>query len=71
MPITYFKKHFAWWDAKILKIVKEFGKEIHEVISQKRATSYLLQNLSVAVQLGNATSKMEIVGPTQKHDVTI
>ena len=70
MPITY-QIFFGWWDAEILKIVKDFRKEIQEVIGEKRAISYLLQNLSVIVQLGNAISKMGKVGPTQKHDVTI
>ena len=51
-----------------LKFIKDIGMKIQDVTGEKRATSYLLQSLSMTVQRGNAASIMGTVGPTRKLD---
>ena len=59
---------FGSWGPESLKFVKEIGKKIQEATGEKRATSYLLQSLSMTIQRGNAASIMGTVGPTRKLD---
>ena len=39
-----------------LNLLKEIGNNIESETGEKRATSYLLQNISMAIQRGNAHS---------------
>ena len=59
---------FGSWGQEGLKFVKEIGKKIQENTGEKRATSYLMQSLSMTIQRGNAASIMGTVGPTRKLD---
>ena len=45
---------FGAWGSQGLKLVKEIGKLIQDVTYEKRSTFYLLQNISMAIQRGNA-----------------
>ena len=51
-----------------LKFIKDIGMKIQDVTGEKRATSYLLQSLSMTVQRGNASSIMGTVGTNRKLD---
>ena len=59
---------FGAWAPESLKFVKDLGRRIQENTGEKRATSYLIQSLSMSVQRGNASSIMGTVGETQKLD---
>ena len=59
---------FGSWGQEGLKFVKEIGKKIQENTGEKRATSYLMQSLSMTIQRGNSASIMGTVGPTRKLD---
>ena len=37
-----------------LKLIKEIGSRIREVTGKKRSTFFLMQNISMAIQRGNA-----------------
>ena len=43
---------------KGLKLLKKIGQRIHEATGEKRSTSYLLQNISIAIQRANAVCVM-------------
>ena len=48
--------------------IKEIGKRIQENTGEKKATTYLIQSLSMTIQRGNAASILGTVGPTDKLD---
>ena len=41
-----------------IKLVKQIGKKIQEATGEKLSTFYLFQNISMAMQRGNATCVM-------------
>ena len=45
---------FGAWGSQGLSLIKEIGAKIREVTGEKRSTFYLLQNISMAIQRGNA-----------------
>ena len=57
---------FGSWGPESLKFIKDIGKQIQENTGEKRATSYLIQSLSMTIQRGNAASIIGTVGETQK-----
>ena len=46
---------FGAWGSQGLNLIKEIGKRIHEVTGEKKSTFYLFQNISMAIQRGNAS----------------
>ena len=52
MPVAV--ETFGAWGPQGLKLIKDIGKRICEVSGEKRSTFFLLQNISMAVQRGNA-----------------
>ena len=46
---------FGAWGSQGLKLIKEIGRKIQDVTGEKRSTFYLLQNISMAIQRGNAS----------------
>ena len=44
------------WNVEGMSFVQELGRRISQVTGEPRETNFLLQRLSVAVQLGNVTS---------------
>jgi hypothetical protein len=44
------------WNAQGLDFIKELGRRTSLVTGDPRESSFLLQRISVAVQLGNSTS---------------
>ena len=57
---------FGSWGPESLKFIKEIGNKIQENTGEKRATSYLIQSLSMTIQRGNAASIMGTAGQTRK-----
>ena len=45
---------FGAWGPQGLKLIKDIGKRICEVSGEKRSTFFLLQNISMVIQRGNA-----------------
>ena len=56
---------FGAWGSQGLKLIKEIGRKICDVTGEKRSTFYLLQNISMAIQRGNAAC---IVGTVPVSD---
>lgn len=52
MPVVV--ETFGAWGSQGLSLIKEIGRKIREVTGEKRSTFYLLQNISMAIQRGNA-----------------
>ena len=48
--------------------IKNIGKKIQDLTGEKRATFYLFQSISVAIQRGNAASVLGTVKPGKKLD---
>ena len=48
-----------------LKLLKQIGSKITEVTKEKRATSYLFQRISVAIQRGNVASILGTLPPSK------
>ena len=46
---------YGAWGSQGLNLIKEIGKRICEVTGEKKSTFYLLQNISMAIQRGNAS----------------
>ena len=46
---------FGCWVAEDHKIIKSIGKKIMEVTSEERLTSFLFQQISIAIQHGNSS----------------
>ena len=44
------------WDAQALKVIEEIGRRVTEATEDPKETMYLFQNLSMAIQRGNALS---------------
>ena len=57
---------FGSWGPRGLKFVKEIGRKIQEKTGNKKATSHIIQAISMTVQRGNATSIMGTLGPLRK-----
>ena len=45
---------FGAWGSQGLKLIKEIGRKICDITGEKRSTFFLLQNISMAIQRGNA-----------------
>ena len=45
---------FGAWGSQGLNLIKDIGRRIQDVTGEKRSTFFLLQNISMAVQRGNA-----------------
>lgn len=48
-----------------LKLLKKIGSKITEVTKEKRATSYLFQRISIAIQRGNVASILGTIPPSK------
>lgn len=46
---------FGSWGSESHKLVKEIGKKVMEETGEKRSSFYLFQNISIAIQRGNAS----------------
>merc|ERR1712110_418285 len=46
---------FGSWGSEGHKLVKEIGKKVMEETGEKRSSFYLFQNISIAIQRGNAS----------------
>ena len=57
---------FGSWGPRGLKFIKEIGKDIEEKTGNKKATSHIIQAISMTVQKGNATSIMDTLRPLTK-----
>jgi len=51
------------WAKDSLRVVEDIGRRITEVSGEKRATSFLLQRLSIAVQRGNVAAVLGTLPP--------
>ena len=56
------------WGPEGLHFIKSIGKKIQDITGEKRATFYLFQRISVAIQRGNAASILGTAKPGQKLD---
>jgi hypothetical protein len=56
------------WSHNSMQFIKKLGSKLIEHSGEKRATSYLLQAISMAIQRGNAISIMATVPPSTKLD---
>ena len=63
MPVAV--ETFGAWGSQGLKLIKEIGRKISDVTGERRSTFFLLQNISMAIQLGNAAC---IIGTVQVSD---
>jgi len=52
---------FGPWGDEASKLVTEIGKRLTEVTGEKRATSYLKQRISMAIQRGNCASVLATI----------
>ena len=59
---------FGAWGPEGLQLIKNIGKKIQDLTGEKRATFYLFQSISVAIQRGNAASVLGTVKPGKKLD---
>ena len=59
---------FGAWGSQGLKLIKEIGSRIREVTREKRSTFFLMQNISMAIQRGNAQSIIGIVPVSEGLD---
>ena len=58
------------WGTESLKFIREVGQRIANNFNDKRATSFLLQAISVAVQRGNVTSiKGSVPNTKSLHEI--
>ena len=64
-PFDFIHLH-TLWGPRGLKFVKEIGKKIQEKTGNKKATSHIIQAISMTVQRGNVTSIMGTLGPLRK-----
>ena len=56
---------YGAWGTQGLKLIKDIGRKIKGVTGENRSTFYLCQNISVAIQKGNAACIMGTV-PTSE-----
>jgi hypothetical protein len=47
---------YGAYGPQALKLIKKIGKKIQEATGEKLSTFYLMQNISMAIQRGNAAS---------------
>ena len=66
MPVAV--ETFGAWGSQGLKLVKDIGRKICEATGEKRSTYFLLQNISMAIQRGNAASILGTVKSGKKLD---
>jgi len=52
---------FGPWGKGAIKLVSEIGQKLKEVTGEKRATSFLRQRISIAVQRGNVAGVLETI----------
>ena len=52
MPVAV--ETFGAWGSQGLKLIKEIGRKICDITGEKRSTFFLLQNILMAIQRGNA-----------------
>ena len=58
------------WGTESLKLIRGVGQRIANNFNDKRATSFLLQAISVAVQRGNVTSiKGSVPNTKSLHEI--
>ena len=48
-----------------LELIKKIGSKITEYTNEKRATSYLIQRISIAIQKGNVASILGTIPPSK------
>jgi hypothetical protein len=56
------------WSTSGLRFIKGLGEKVSVQTGEKKATSYLLQSISIAIQRGNAVSIMATVPPSRNLD---
>ena len=56
------------WGTNGHKLVKEIGKKVEEETGEKRATSYLFQQISIAIQRGNSSCVLGTVPHSRGWD---
>ena len=59
MPVAV--ETFWAWGSQGLKLKKEIGRKISDATGEKRSTFFLLQNISMAIQRGNASCVIRTV----------
>ena len=59
---------FGSWGSSGLKLIKEIGKKLKEVTNEQRSTFFLSQNISIAIQRGNASCVMGTAPRTEGLD---
>ena len=59
---------FGAWATKKARLVKNIGKKIQDVTGEKRATFFLFQSISMAIQRGNAASILGTIKSGEKLD---
>ena len=59
---------FGSWGSEGASLVKSIGKRIQDLTGEKRATFFLFQSISMAVQRGNAVSILGTVKSGEKLD---
>ena len=59
---------FGSWGSCGLKLIKEIGKKLKEVTNEQRSTFFLSQNISIAIQRGNASCVMGTAPRTEGLD---
>ena len=52
------QRHMVPLDLKDSKLLKKIGRKVHEATGEKRSMSYLIQNISMAIQRANAVCVM-------------
>ena len=55
---------FGAFGPKGLKLLKKIGRKVHEATGEKRSMSYLIQNVSMAIQRANAVCVMGTASTT-------
>ena len=53
---------FGAFGPKGLKLLKKIGRKVHEATGEKRSMSYLIQNISIAIQRANTPTTMGLEG---------
>ena len=52
---------FSSWGSEGFKLVKEIGKKVMEETGEKRSAFFITQSISIAIQIGNASSVLGTV----------
>ena len=59
---------FGAWGSEGARLIKTIGGKIQALTGEKRATFFLFQSISMAIQRGNAASILGTVKPGDKLD---